>query len=80
MIHYNTGIQQVKSIGTVIPVRGYSSFKFLPGSKDSIIVALKSEEFQGKTGTYITAFTLDGTVLMPDVKVADTKFEGLEFI
>lgn len=67
-------------IGTLIPIRGFSSFKFLPGSQDSIIVALKTEEFQGQTATYITAFTVGGRIVMPDVKVMNMKFEGLEFI
>ncbi|KAJ8680352.1 hypothetical protein QAD02_016139 [Eretmocerus hayati] len=71
---------QVTHIGKVIPIRGFSSFKFLPGSDDSIIIALKTEEFQGSTATYITAFTIEGQILMPDLKVADKKYEGLEFV
>ncbi|OXU32053.1 hypothetical protein TSAR_002858 [Trichomalopsis sarcophagae] len=71
---------EVTHIGTLVPVRGYSSFKFLPGSKDSIIVALKTEEYQGQTATYITAFNIDGRIIMPDIKVSDKKFEGLEFV
>lgn len=63
-----------------MPVRGFSSFKFLPGSDDKIIIALKTEEFQGYTATYITAFTVDGIILMPDIKIAEKKFEGLEFV
>ncbi|XP_015127556.1 soluble calcium-activated nucleotidase 1 isoform X2 [Diachasma alloeum] len=63
-----------------IPVRGFSSFKFLPGTDDTVIIALKSEEFQGRTATYITAFTIDGEILMPDMKIADLKFEGFEFV
>ena len=70
----------MKYIGSVIPIRGFSSFKFLPGSKDLIIVALKTEEYQGKTATYITAFDIEGKIIMPDLKVADKKFEGLEFV
>ena len=31
--------------------RGFSSFKFLPGSQDSIIIALKSEENKGTIAT-----------------------------
>ncbi|XP_058804888.1 soluble calcium-activated nucleotidase 1 isoform X2 [Phymastichus coffea] len=71
---------QVTSIGTLVPVRGFSSFKFLPGSDDTIIVALKTEEYQGATATYITAFNIDGRIIMPDLKVSDNKFEGLEFV
>ncbi|XP_043686833.1 soluble calcium-activated nucleotidase 1 [Vespula pensylvanica] len=71
---------KVKEIGELIPVRGFSSFKFLPGSEDTIIIALKTEEYQGKTATYIMAFSIDGTIIMPETKVMDKKFEGLEFI
>jgi soluble calcium-activated nucleotidase 1 len=64
----------------LVPIRGFSSFKFLPGSKDTIIVALKTEEYQGETATYITAFNINGQIIMPDIKVSDKKFEGLEFV
>ena len=71
---------KVTKIGNLIPIRGFSSFKFLPGSEDSIIVALKTEEYQGQTATYIMAFTIEGNIIMPEAKVMDKKFEGLEFI
>ncbi|KAM0728785.1 Soluble calcium-activated nucleotidase 1 [Formica fusca] len=71
---------KVTHVGDLIPIRGFSSFKFLPGSQDSIIVALKTEEYQGHTATYIMAFTIEGTIIMPESKVMDKKFEGLEFI
>ncbi|XP_068632253.1 soluble calcium-activated nucleotidase 1 [Battus philenor] len=62
------------------PKHGFSSFKFIPGSKDEAIVALKTTEFEGKTATYITAFKVDGTVLMPDTFIENLKYEGVEFI
>ncbi|KAG6798050.1 soluble calcium-activated nucleotidase 1 [Apis mellifera caucasica] len=71
---------KVTKIGNLVPIRGFSSFKFLPGSQDSIIIALKTEEYQGQTATYIMAFALDGNVIMPEAKIMDKKFEGLEFI
>lgn len=71
---------KVTRVGNLVPVRGFSSFKFLPGSKDSIIIALKTEENQGRTATYIMAFTIEGAIMMPELKVIDKKFEGLEFI
>lgn len=43
-------------------------------------MALKSEEDAGRIATYIIAFTLDGQVLMPETKIGDVKYEGLEFI
>lgn len=82
MINCNNykNLLQVTRIGDLIPVRGFSSFKFLPGSQDSIIIALKTEEYQGRTATYIMAFTIEGTIIMAENKVMDKKFEGLEFI
>ncbi|XP_075232064.1 soluble calcium-activated nucleotidase 1 [Lycorma delicatula] len=70
---------EVKHIGEVIPTHGYSSFKFIPGTSDQIIVALKSEEDKGVTATYIVAFDISGTIILPETKVADLKYEGIEF-
>ncbi|XP_022207722.2 soluble calcium-activated nucleotidase 1 [Nilaparvata lugens] len=72
---------EVKHIGHVIPTHGFSSFKFIPGSNDQAIVALKSEEDQGKIATYIMAFTIQGEILYPETKISDSmKFEGIEFV
>ncbi|KAK5640782.1 hypothetical protein RI129_009329 [Pyrocoelia pectoralis] len=60
--------------------RGFSSFKFIPTSDDNVIVALRSEELDGKTSTYITAFTVNGNVLLEDTFISNLKYEGLEFI
>ena len=72
----------VKTVGPVVPTLGYSSFKFIPGSKDHLIVALKSQEDAGSVATFITVFTADGKVILPDQRVAsqNVKYEGIEFI
>ncbi|XP_029015005.1 soluble calcium-activated nucleotidase 1 isoform X2 [Betta splendens] len=70
----------VSQVGPLKPTHGFSSFKFVPNTDDQIILALKSEEDAGKVATYITAFTLDGRVLLPESKIGDVKYEGLEFI
>ncbi|GBP46480.1 Soluble calcium-activated nucleotidase 1 [Eumeta japonica] len=62
------------------PKLGFSSFKFIPGTQDEVIVALKTTEFEGKTATFITSFRTDGTVLLTDTFVEGLKYEGLEFI
>jgi soluble calcium-activated nucleotidase 1 len=67
-------------VGEIIPTHGYSSFKFLPGTNDRIIVALKSEEVGSETASYITAFNIDGTIILPEIKVANHKYEGIEFV
>ncbi|XP_034715856.1 soluble calcium-activated nucleotidase 1b isoform X2 [Etheostoma cragini] len=70
----------VRHVGPLNPTHGFSSFKFVPDTDDQIILALKSEEDAGRIATYIIAFTLDGQVLMPETKIGNVKFEGLEFI
>ncbi|KAJ8389690.1 hypothetical protein AAFF_G00115660 [Aldrovandia affinis] len=67
-------------VGQLNPTHGFSSFKFVPNTDDQIVLALKSEEDAGKIATYILAFTLDGRILLPETKIGDVKYEGLEFI
>ncbi|MEQ2217605.1 Soluble calcium-activated nucleotidase 1 [Xenoophorus captivus] len=74
-IHVST-----QRVGPLNPTHGFSSFKFVPDTDDQVILALKSEEDAGRIATYIIAFTLDGRLLMPETKVGDVKYEGLEFI
>lgn len=59
---------------------GYSSFKFIPGTNDSVIVALLTKELGEETATYITAFTVNGkTIFGPDKINTNYKYEGIEF-
>ncbi|TNN30330.1 Soluble calcium-activated nucleotidase 1 [Liparis tanakae] len=74
------GSVAVRRAGPLDPTHGFSSFKFVPDTDDQVVLALKSEEVGGRIAAYITAFTLDGRVLMPEAKIGDVKFEGLEFI
>ncbi|KAM6966189.1 soluble calcium-activated nucleotidase 1 isoform 2-T2 [Tautogolabrus adspersus] len=67
-------------VGELNPTHGFSSFKFVPNTDDQIVLALKSEEDAGNIATYIMAFTLDGRILLPETKIGDVKYEGLEFI
>jgi len=69
----------IKLIGELQNTRGFSSFKFIP-SRHTEIVALKTEEYRHNISTYIMVFDLDGRILMPETKVADVKFEGIEFL
>jgi soluble calcium-activated nucleotidase 1 len=59
-----------------VNTRGYSELKFIPGT--DVLVALRSEEYQGKTRSWISVLSLTGKVLMADQPVGDYKFEGLE--
>lgn len=70
-------------VGPLHPTHGFSSFKFIPGTKDQIIVALKSEEKDAEpVASYIMAFTINGDIILEETKIGDYpfKFEGIEFI
>ena len=74
---------EVRKITKKTPTRGFSEFKFLPGSNDNVIVALKSEENEEEKtqNSYLVVFNLDGTVLMEETEIpGKMKFEGLEFM
>lgn len=72
---------EYQAIGRIVPVRGYSSFKFVPGTNKRVIIALKSEEDSGSTRTYITLFDTDGSILIADQLISDSlKYEGIEFV
>ena len=74
---------EVRHMTPLTPTRGFSEFKFLPGSNDRIIVAMKSEENEemGTQNTYITVFDIDGNILMEETDIPGAmKFEGLEFL
>lgn len=77
--NYFNSVQAVK-ISKPQPKLGFSSFKFIPGTNDEAIVALKTTEFEGKTMTYVCAFKTDGTILMDDTIIENMKYEGIEFI
>lgn len=65
----------------VQPTHGFSSFKFIPGTDDRIIIAIKTEELNGKTSTFITAFDIYGKTVLAEQRVeTELKYEGFEFI
>jgi soluble calcium-activated nucleotidase 1 len=72
----------VRDVGKVTPERGFSSFKFVPGTNDEVILALKSmeEAATGKQASYLTVFNMNGEVLIDETPVPGAhKFEGIEF-
>ena len=71
---------EVRKVGSLNPTHGFSSFKFIPGTGDRIIAALKSEEDNGRIASYILAFDVNGKILMPEMKIGEVKYEGLEFV
>ena len=68
------------TVGERIPTHGFSSCKFIPGTEDELMVALKSEEIEGKVATYMMVFNMEGKVLFQEDKIGDRKFEGIEFV
>ena len=49
--------------------------------RDTIAVAIKSEEVDGQAATYITVFNVaDGRILFPESKIGNVKYEGIEFV
>lgn len=71
---------ELSRVGQFSQTHGFSSFKFIPGTKDRVIVALKSEEDNGKIASYIMVFNLDGEVLLNEISIGNHKYEGIEFI
>ena len=70
-----------KKIGELMPLRGYSSFKFVPQTKNQLIIALKTEEDSGKTRSFVTLFDVNGHIIVKDKLISDSlKFEGIEFV
>ncbi|KAL7684092.1 putative apyrase [Plasmopara halstedii] len=73
---------QVHEVGKITPLRGFSSFKFVPRSDDSVIVAIKSVEVEVEQHqtSYITVFDVDGNVLMEETEIPGAKkYEGVAF-
>ncbi|XP_014255036.1 apyrase-like [Cimex lectularius] len=70
----------VTQVGEVVPTHGFSSFKFMPGTHDNLIVAIKSYEVNGKLESYVMAFDTQGKILLGETKIDNSKFEGFDFI
>lgn len=70
----------ISYIGEAYFTHGWSSFKWIPGRPD-IIAAIRSVEWKGTVEAYLTVFNMNtGQVLLPETKIGDKKYEGLEFI
>ena len=68
-------------VGPLNLTHGFSSFKFIPGTNEQQIIALKTEEVDGNIASFIMAFDLHGRILMKEQKIPGSyKFEGIEFL
>jgi len=75
------------TVGPRTPERGFASAKFLPGSRDSVLVVLKSEEFAatGVQKTFLAVYGMEGggadagwRELMAETELpVEAKFEGI---
>lgn len=61
-------------------VQGFSSFQFVPGSNDTIIVALKTTETDLVMNTFVCVFDIYGYNIYGKIDVFLDKYEGIEFI
>lgn len=70
------------TLGPLNPERGFSSFKFVPGTKDRLIVTIKSREVQDQLSSYASVMDMvTGKVIMEEIQLpGNYKFEGIEFI
>ncbi|KAG8293098.1 Soluble calcium-activated nucleotidase 1 [Homalodisca vitripennis] len=86
LLSADANFEDIKNItvGDVHGDHGFCSFKFIPGTDDNVVVALKSEDqvVDGKPqySTHIMVFLIDGTVIQDELRISDLKFEGIEFI
>ena len=73
---------RIKPLGPLKPEHGFSSFKFIPGTNDELVVALKSKEVDGKLESFIMVFDVaTGATIMDEVTIPGSyKFEGIEFL
>lgn len=75
---------EVVQIGTIKdPSHGFSAFQFVPGTNDTVIMGLKSQELDDQPlATYYMIFSIDGSkVYVDETKIpGDYKLEGLEFV
>lgn len=73
-------IVSVKANLLATPTHGFSAFKFIPGRPQEIL-ALRSEEVDDQTATYIIVLDIEGNVLMNETLIEKGhKYEGLEFL
>lgn len=63
---------------TFLPLRGCSDFLYVPGTNDSHIFVIRTEEtIDGEVGTFCSVIDIAGKVLMPEMLFGkQRKFEG----
>ncbi|KAK5971133.1 hypothetical protein GCK32_009662 [Trichostrongylus colubriformis] len=75
-------VQCAVMIGHEVHDRGFSAFQFVPGTKDTVIAAVKSQELLRQPfASFIMVFTIDGRIILDETRVPGyIKYEGIEFL
>jgi len=60
---------------------GFSSFKFIPGTQDNLLLGLKTNEVGDDVSSYAVVVEVPtGKVIMDEQLIMNEKFEGVEFL
>ena len=54
------------TVGERVPTHGFSSCKIVPRTGEELMVAIKSEEIEGRVATTMMAFTIGVEVIMEE--------------
>ena len=54
------------TVGERVPTHGFTSCQFVPGTGDELMLAIKSEEIEGRVATTMMAFTIGEEVIMEE--------------
>ena len=82
MIYANENFTDIRSIpiGEYNPIYGFSAARFVPGTDETVIIALRIMEIDQIFSTRIIVFSVTGTILLVEEEVLNgIKYEGLEF-
>ena len=67
----------VQPVLTYSKMRGCSDFFFIPGTNDTHVFCLCTEEYEDSITTFVVAFDLEGKTLLPEIELpGERKYEG----
>ncbi|XGW33599.1 hypothetical protein V3C99_017760 [Haemonchus contortus] len=69
-------------IGHEVLTKEFSAFQFVPGTNDTVIVAIKSQELaQLPFASFIMVFTIHGRIILDETRIpGEIKYEGISFL
>ncbi|OWA53029.1 Soluble calcium-activated nucleotidase 1 [Hypsibius exemplaris] len=69
------------SIGEPNPLFGFTSARFVPGTDETVVVALRIMEVDDLFSSRIVVFNINGSILLVEEEILEgLKYEGLEFV